>query len=107
MSREALFPDGSTHGNGLVAGETAMNRLRLITAAQALEIYIKSDGYWQLTRNGHRHAIINIIEPLSGKQFTTPSRRVTMKSCRDALAECRRLIAEIEATAIVYEGEEG
>ena len=113
---EAMYPDGSTFGNGIVAPapghdpdtglSIAMNRMRLITARSALEVYIRYEGRMQVTRNGHRMAVINVIEPLSGKTFSTPSGKVTMKSCRDALAECNRLLNEIDATAIVYDGSE-
>jgi hypothetical protein len=113
---EALFPDGSTVGNGLIAPapghrhedglSIAMHRARLIMARQALEVYLKHDGRMQLTRNGHKAAIWNVIEPLSGKSFTTPTGKVTKGGCRKALAECERMLAEIDATAIVYTPDE-
>jgi hypothetical protein len=110
---EALFPDGSTYGNGLIAGPTAMNRVRLITARQTLRMWLRqaaegkpASHRMQMTRNGHRLAVINVIEPLSGKTFASASGRCTDRACREALAECERLLAEIDATAIVYEGSE-
>jgi hypothetical protein len=103
---EALFADGSTYGNGLITGGIAMNRARIITARSALEVYLKYDGRMQLTRNGHKAAIWNVIEPLSGKSFTTPTGKITKSGCRKALEECERLLAAIDADAIVYDGEE-
>lgn len=104
---EVIWPDGSMstfHAEGGAFHEgMGITRLRLISARSALEVYLKYDGRMQLTRNGHRAAVINVIEPLSGKQFSTASGRVTKKSCREALAECERLIAALEASAVVYE----
>lgn len=107
-----MFPDGSTYGNGLIAPgpghrhedgpSIAMQRVRLITARQALEVYLKWDGRMQLTRDGHRMAVINVIEPLSGKTFTTPTGKVTKAGCRAALAECYALLEQIDNDAIVY-----
>lgn len=106
MTTEALYEDGSRsefreHGGASHEGDLAIARLQLITAKHALEVYLKFDGAMQLTANGHRLAVINVIEPLSGKQFTTASGKVTKKSCREALEECKFLIAAIEENAVV------
>jgi hypothetical protein len=103
--REALFPDNSTYGNGLITGGIAMHRARLVMARQALEVYLRHNGQMQLTRDGHKRAVVFVIEPLSGKTFTTPSGRLTKAGCRKALVECQRLLNEIDKDAIVYEDE--
>jgi hypothetical protein len=105
---EVIYADSSTStfhegGGAFHDGPTAIARLQLITARSALSLYLKTNGAVQLTANGHRMAVINVIEPLSGKQFSTASGKVTMKSCREAWAECERLIADIESGAVVYE----
>lgn len=106
---EVIYADGSRSefregGGATHDGGTAIDRLRLISARSALQIYLKYGGRMQLTRDGHRLAVINVIEPLSGKRFTTASGKVTMKSCREALAECERMIADLETAAVVWEG---
>lgn len=108
MPTDALFPDGSVAtfrdgGGSFHDGGSAIDRLRLISARSALSIYIKYDGKMQLTRDGHYLAIVNVIEPLSGRKFTTATGRVTMPRVKAALAECERLLAELEASAIVLE----
>jgi hypothetical protein len=112
---EAMFPDGSTVGNGMIAPapghrhedglSIAMHRARLINAKHALEVYLRHDGRMQLTAGGHRKAVILVIEPLSGKTFTTPTGKVTKAGCRAALKECYALLASIDDTAIVYDGD--
>lgn len=108
MTTEVIYSDTSTstwHEGGGSSHERALAiaRLQLITAKHALEIYIKYDGKMQLTRDGHRLAVINVIEPLSGQKFTTPSGKVTMKSCREALEWCREMIWAIENDAVIFE----
>lgn len=108
MTTEVIYSDTSTsafHGDGGSSheGALAIARLQLITAKHALEIYLKYDGKMQLTRDGHRAAVINVIEPMSGQRFTTPSGKVTMKSCREALEWCREMIWAIENGAVVFE----
>ena len=110
MNTEVVYPDGSMstfHGNGgsFHDGEMAIVRLQLITAISALKIYLKYDGKMQLTRDGHRMAVLNVIEPLTGKRFSTRTGRVTMKSCRAALEEAYSLLEAIERSAVVYEEE--
>lgn len=107
MATEVLYEDGSrsefAEWGAMHEGGAAINRLRLISARSALTIYLKYEGRMQLTANGHRGAVINVIEPLSGKKFTTPSGKVTMKSCREALVECESLIAALESAAVVLD----
>lgn len=108
MTTEVIYSDTSTStfhagGGSSHVGDLAIARLRLITAKQALEIYLKYDGKMQLTRDGHRNAVINVIEAMSGQRFTTPSGKVTMKSCREALECCREMIWAIENGAVVFE----
>jgi hypothetical protein len=108
--QEVIYADGSMstfdgHGGSFHEG-TGITRLRLLTAKQALEVYLKWEGKMQLTRDGHRAAVINIIEPLSGKQFTTASGKVTMAVCRKALEECKRMLADLEGAAVIVETEE-
>lgn len=109
MTTEVIYPDGSMstfhEGGGATHEGMGITRLRLISARSALEVYLKYDGRMQLTRDGHRAAVLNVIEPLSGKQFSTPSGKVTKKSCREALAECERLLADLENSAVVFEAE--
>lgn len=109
MGMDVIYADGSVstfHEDGGSFHEgSGITRLRLITARSALKVYLKSDGQWQLTRDGHRHAVLNIIEPLSGKMFATPTGKVTKASCRKALVECERLLAELEGNAVILEVE--
>lgn len=105
---EVIYADSSTstfYGNGGASheGDLAIARLQLITAKHALEIYLKYDGKFQLTRDGHRLAVVNVIEPMSGETFTTPSGKVTKKSCREALEWCKDMIYAIEHGAVVLE----
>lgn len=103
---EVIYPDGSMsvfrEGGGAHHEGMGITRLRLISAKQALEVYLKYDGRMQLTRDGHRLSVINVIEPLSGKRFTTPSGKVTKASCRKALAECIKMLNDLESSAVVY-----
>ena len=109
MGMDVIYADGSVstfHADGGSFHEgSGITRLRLITARSALKVYLKSDGQWQLTRDGHRHAVLNVIEPLSGKKFSTPSGKVTQKSCRLALMEADRLLAKLEGNAVILEVE--
>lgn len=111
MATEVLYQDGSTSsftegGGSFHEGDLSIHRLRLITAKAALETYLRFGGAIQLTANGHRMAVLNVIEPLSGKQFATKSGRVTQKSCREALEWCEAAIAHIEQSAVVLTGDE-
>jgi hypothetical protein len=99
---EVIYKDGSTsefdergafHNGGL-----AIERLRLISAKSALEIYIKTQGRMELTRNGARNAIQNVIEPLTGKTY-----KRSMKGKQEALDDCVQLLAMLEHEAVVYE----
>jgi hypothetical protein len=65
--------------------------MRLFTAQQALEIYLKYDGKRELTRNGARNAIRNVIEPLTGKTY-----KRSMNGKRDALKDCIELLALVD-----------
>lgn len=109
MGMDVIYADGSVStfhdGGGSFHEGSGITRLRLLSARSALATYIKWEGQMQLTRNGHRMAVINVIEPLSGKTFSTPSGKVTMKSCRLALVECERLLAELEGNAVILEVE--
>jgi hypothetical protein len=110
MNTEVVYADGSMstfHGDGgsFHDGALAIARLQLKTAIAALEIYLKYDGQMQLTRDGHRGAVLNVIEPMSGKRFSTRTGRVTMKSCREALKEAEYLLWAIENGAVVFEDE--
>jgi len=93
----STFDDsGSFHNGGL-----ALERMRLITAKSALEIYIKYKGEMELTRNGARNAIKNVIEPLTGKTY-----KRSMKGKQEALDDCLELLAFLERNAVVYEEED-
>ena len=87
---------GSFHNGGL-----AIERMRLLTAKSALDIYIKYQGKMELTRNGARNAIRNVIEPLTGKTY-----KRSMKGKQEALDDCIYLLAVLEHEAVVYEEED-
>ena len=100
---EVLYADGSrsefTEGGGSFhEGDLAILRIQLLTAKSALSIYIRTEGAMQLTRNGAQMAIVNVIEPLTGKVY-----KRSMNGKREALADCEALLAEIEGTAVVLE----
>jgi len=101
MSTEVLYADGSMaefrDGGALHSGPLAITRLRLLTAKSALEIYIKHDGKFQLTRNGAQLAIRNVIEPLTGLTY-----KRSMNGKKAALEDCIYLIWAIENDAVVY-----
>lgn len=103
MSTEVIYADGSMstfHGNGGSShdGYLAIERLRLITAKSALEVYIKSGGAFQVTRNGAQMAIANVIEPITGKQY-----KRSMNGKREALGDCEMILAALESDVLVYE----
>jgi hypothetical protein len=116
MTTEVIYPDGSMstfhEGGGATHEGMGITRLRLISARSALSIWLRQadEGKpaaerYQLTRNGHRLAVLNVIEPLSGKQFASATGRCTDKACRAALAECERMLASLEDSAVVFEVE--
>lgn len=96
-----MYQDGSTstftEGGGFHSGELAMQRLRLITAKSALQIYIKYDGRMELTRGGTQMAIKNVIEPLTGKTY-----KRSKNGKAEALNDCIELLAQIENNAVIY-----
>lgn len=102
MSTEVIYEDGSTStihkgGGSSHVGGTSINRFRLITAKHALEMYIRSNGSFQLTDDGDQLAIDNVIAPITGKSY-----KRSMNGKREALADCIALIAEIENAAVVW-----
>ncbi len=106
MNTEVIYQDGSmsefydgggsSHGDGL-----AIERLRLISAKHALTIYIKTQGKMELTRNGARKAIQNVIEPLTGKTY-----KRSMKGKQEALDDCLELLDFLEHNTIRYTEED-
>jgi hypothetical protein len=108
---EKIYADGSRSefregGGASHDGGLAIARFQLLHAKAALEIYLKSDGRMQLTHDGHRLAIINVIEPLSGKTFHSVTKRglrVSKAQCREALEMCYELIHAVETGAVVWE----
>lgn len=110
---EAMFPDGSlaqffAGGGSVHDGPIAIERLRLITAKSALSVWVRQADQgiparerFQLTRNGHRLAILNVIEPLAGKMFASPTGRCSDKACREALAACVAMLAALEDSAVI------
>jgi hypothetical protein len=89
----STFDDrGSFHNGGL-----AIERIRLITARQALETYFKFDGKFELTRGGVKRAIKNVIEPLTGKTY-----KQSKKGKQEALDDCLELLAFLEHNAVRY-----
>jgi hypothetical protein len=106
MSTEVIYTDGSRSefhegGGSSHEGYGAIERLRLLTAISALRTYIKFDGQMQLTRNGAQNAVKNVIEPLTGKSY-----KRSMNGKREALADAEALLASIEITAVVWDGNE-
>lgn len=102
---EVIYPDGSMsafHENGGAShdGGLAIDRLRLIAAISALSIYIRTEGRMQVTRNGAQLAIKNVIEPITGRTY-----KRSMLGKIDALADAEYLLAMLEDSAVVYEGE--
>ena len=100
---EVMYQDGSISqfhdgGGSSHDGHFAIERLRLIMAQSALRTYIKSGGKWQVTRNGAQMAIVNVIEPLTGKTY-----KRSMKGKQEALADCEMLLAGIEEGAIILD----
>lgn len=102
---EVIYKDGSTstfsEGGAFHSGDLAMQRIRLITAKSALTIYIKYEGKMELTRNGARNSIQNVIEPLTGKTY-----KRSMKGKQEALDDCIQLLSVLEYEAVVYEEED-
>ena len=102
---EVIYQDGSMstfdERGGFHNGGLAIERLRLITAKSAITIYIKYEGKMELTRNGARNAIKNVIEPLTGKTY-----KRSMKGKQEALDDCLELLAKLEHEAVVYEEED-
>jgi hypothetical protein len=103
MSTEVLYQDGSMstfHGDGGSShdGFLAIERLRLLTAKSALEIYIKYEGRIEVTRGGARMAIENVIAPITGRKY-----RRSMNGKRDALQDCLDLLAMLESGVVVVE----
>lgn len=104
MTTEILYQDGSTAvfgdgGGSSHDGYLAIERLRLITAKSALDLYLRTG--MQLTRNGAHMAIVNVIEPLTGKRYAR-----SRKGKQEALADCYALIDAIESGAVVWEEDE-
>jgi hypothetical protein len=105
---EALYSDGSYAQPGVRAGGLAVRSLSLFAACQALEVWLKqadegkpAKERWQLTRDGHRLAVLNVIEPMTGKQFASPTGRCGDAACRKALAAGRELLAQIDADRVI------
>lgn len=103
MTQEVIYPDGSTSrftadGGSFHDGGLAIVRLRLLTAKQALQTYIKHNGTVELTRGGANAAIRNVIAPMTGKTY-----KRSMNGKREALADCEELLAALERDAVVYE----
>ena len=104
MTTEIIYQDGSTAtftdtGGSSHDGYLAIERLRLITARSALDIYLRTG--MQLTRNGAHLAIVNVIEPLTNKRYAR-----SRKGKQEAYADCCALIEAIETGAVVWEEDE-
>ncbi len=98
---EVIYQDGSMSTfdgrGGFHNGGLAIERLRLISAKSALTIYIKYEGKMQLTRNGAQNAIVNVIEPLTGKKY-----KRSMKGKQEALDDCLELLDFLERNTVRY-----
>lgn len=97
---EVIYADGSmstfTDGGGFHSGEYAMMRVRLLMVKSALDVYIRTEGRMQVTRNGAQMAIKNVLEPMTGKKY-----KRSMNGKREALADCEAILAQLEAPAVV------
>ena len=110
METEVIYTDGSMSsfrddGGSFHDGAVAIHRLRLLAAINALEVNLAGKG-WEVTRNGSKAAVVNVIEPLSGIDFHSPSGRLTAKGKRAALQVARDMLAAIEHHAVVVEVED-
>jgi hypothetical protein len=106
MATEVIYQDGSMStfhddGGSSHTGYGAMDRLRLLNAISALKVYIKWDGEMQLTANGAHRAIKTVIEPMTGQTY-----KRSMNGKKQALADAIALLAYLEGTAVIYEGED-
>ena len=102
---EVIYADGSMStisDTGMQAhvGTTAIERIRLITAKSALEMNIQHG--MELTRDGSWAAVMNVIAPITGKDYKS-GKRLTVKGKREALADCIELLAQLEHEAVIYE----
>jgi len=99
---EVIYADGShstfTNGGSFHDGRLAIERLRLVSARSALKMYIRSNGQFQLTRNGAQMAIKNVIEPITGKKY-----KRSMKGKAEALADVEQILDMIETQTVVWE----
>lgn len=99
--QEVIYADGSrsefSNGGSCHDGDIAIERLRLISAASALRIFIETGGKMQLTANGAQNVITYVIEPITGKKY-----KRSMNGKREAYADCRAIIADIENSAVIY-----
>lgn len=66
---------------------TNLHRLHVFVAKQALEVYINSNGAWEITRGGANAAIRNVIAPLTGKTY-----KRSMNGKREALDDALWLL---------------
>lgn len=64
-------------------------RMRLFCAKQALDIYVRTDGKMEATRNGTRSAV-RIVEGYTGKTY-----KRSMAGKREALADAEALLEGI------------
>jgi hypothetical protein len=105
MRTEVLFSDGTVaeFEDGVLRGAyggLAIERLRLKMAASAIQIWLRTDGRMELTRGGCQKAIKNVVEPHTG---------ITYKRSRAgkeaALADCVAILAAIESSVVIYEGD--
>jgi len=105
MNTEVIYQDGSMSTfddtGGFHNGGLAIERIRLITARQALETYFKFDGKFELTRGGVKKAIKNVIEPLTGKTY-----KQSKKGKQEALDDCKELLFFLERNSVVYKEED-
>lgn len=70
----------------VVTGE-GIHRLRVFTAKQALEMYLRTDGRMELTRGGTRIAL-EIVAEITGKDYKRGK-----AGKREALADAEAILA--------------
>lgn len=109
MKTEVIYPDGSTstfQGEGSFhEGHLAIERLRLITAKHALQMFLNTG--MELTYQGSKLAAVNVVGPIMDKDYRSSSGRLTKKGKREALEDCIYLLALLENSVVVWNEDDG
>jgi hypothetical protein len=76
--------------------QEVIHGLRLMTAESALKLYL--DTGIEITPNGSWAAVMNVIAPVTGKNYLS-GKRLMKKGKREAFADCKNLLAELNLQA--------